>query len=170
MFPFSFLSCCNHMRVRYWRVMISWVEIRSRGMDGSASAESVRGTEAKEGLDCEISARARVKRRSPRDSDSRGSRPRPPSPNRHRTLPPLSLFFPPNSPNMSLPILRHRAATRIATASRAYSSPSAPASAAKNSSSAAADYKLAHPKRQIPRLPTIDPPKWSASEAVSNIL
>ena len=37
-------------------------------------------------------------------------------------------------------------------------------------SASALDYKLSHPQRRPPPLPTIDPPKWSAQEAVSNIL
>ncbi|KAK4051691.1 acetolactate synthase, regulatory subunit [Microbotryomycetes sp. JL221] len=55
-----------------------------------------------------------------------------------------------------------------------YSTPSSPAQAkgpfVADSSTSAQDYKLAHPKRKAPPLPTIDPPKWSAEQAVNNIL
>jgi len=37
-------------------------------------------------------------------------------------------------------------------------------------SSSALDYKLSHPHRRAPPLPTIEPPKWTAEQAVSNIL
>ncbi|KAK4051031.1 acetolactate synthase, regulatory subunit [Microbotryomycetes sp. JL201] len=61
----------------------------------------------------------------------------------------------------------------------AYSTPSTPVNApgskgkqpfVADSSTSAQDYKLAHPKRRAPPLPTIDPPKWSAEQAVNNIL
>ncbi|KAM0790051.1 hypothetical protein ACM66B_005379 [Microbotryomycetes sp. NB124-2] len=65
----------------------------------------------------------------------------------------------------------------------AYSTPSTPAQATGTNSSkagqqpfvaasstSAQEYKLAHPKRRAPPLPTIDPPKWSAEQAVNNIL
>ncbi|SDA01369.1 BZ3500_MvSof-1268-A1-R1_Chr10-1g02606 [Microbotryum saponariae] len=51
----------------------------------------------------------------------------------------------------------------------AYSTPSSSKNAP-NSSTSAADYKLAHPRRRPPALPTIDPPRWSAEQAVNNIL
>jgi len=39
-----------------------------------------------------------------------------------------------------------------------------------NSSTSALDYKLTHPRPRPPSLPNIDPPKWSAEYAVTNIL
>lgn len=39
-----------------------------------------------------------------------------------------------------------------------------------NSSTSALDYKLTHPRPRPPSLPEIDPPKWSAEYAVTNIL
>lgn len=39
-----------------------------------------------------------------------------------------------------------------------------------DSSTSALDYKLQHPRPRPPRLPSIDPPKWSAEYAVTNIL
>ncbi|BGP18023.1 hypothetical protein JCM10213_008442 [Rhodosporidiobolus nylandii] len=71
--------------------------------------------------------------------------------------------------------LRRRAAQSAPR--RLYSAPTAPANAQRQqqphetqSSTSAADYKLAHPKRRPPPLPVIDPPQWSAQEAVNNIL
>ncbi|BGP41736.1 acetolactate synthase, regulatory subunit [Rhodotorula kratochvilovae] len=72
---------------------------------------------------------------------------------------------------MSFTLLRRR--TAQALGQRAYSAPSAPAHKqphSTNSSTAASDYKVAHPKRRPPPLPVIDPPQWSAQEAVDNIL
>ena len=37
-------------------------------------------------------------------------------------------------------------------------------------SSAALSYKLSHHRSRPPALPTIDPPRWSAEQAVTNIL
>jgi acetolactate synthase-1/3 small subunit len=39
-----------------------------------------------------------------------------------------------------------------------------------DSSTSALDYKISHPQQRPPRLPRIDPPRWSAEEAVTNIL
>lgn len=39
-----------------------------------------------------------------------------------------------------------------------------------DSSTSALDYKLQHPRPRPPSLPEIDPPKWSAEYAVTNIL
>jgi acetolactate synthase-1/3 small subunit len=39
-----------------------------------------------------------------------------------------------------------------------------------DSSTSALDYKLNHPRPRPPSLPEIDPPKWSAEYAVTNIL
>jgi hypothetical protein len=39
-----------------------------------------------------------------------------------------------------------------------------------DSSTSALDYKLQHPRPRPPSLPSIDPPKWSAEYAVTNIL
>ncbi|BGP49897.1 acetolactate synthase, regulatory subunit [Rhodotorula kratochvilovae] len=67
---------------------------------------------------------------------------------------------------MSFTLLRRR--TAQALGQRAYSAPSAPAHKqphSTNSSTAASDYKVAHPKRRPPPLPVIDPPQWSAQEA-----
>ncbi|GAA5914954.1 hypothetical protein JCM6882_001942 [Rhodosporidiobolus microsporus] len=73
--------------------------------------------------------------------------------------------------------LTRRAAAAIPR--RAYSTPTAPASAAPKtqqhphetaSSTSAADYKLSHPRKRPPPLPTIEPPSWSAQQAVNNIL
>ncbi|KAM0751140.1 acetolactate synthase [Meredithblackwellia eburnea MCA 4105] len=69
----------------------------------------------------------------------------------------------------------HRAATAATAATRSYSTPSAPANAPKTpknqeSSTSAQDYKLTHPKRRPPPLPTIDPPRWTSEQAVNNIL
>ncbi|KAI5481182.1 hypothetical protein MNV49_005617 [Pseudohyphozyma bogoriensis] len=65
--------------------------------------------------------------------------------------------------------LRRRAAQLASRGcARSYTTPTA---AAENiSSTSASDYKLAHPKSRPPPLPTIDPPRWSAEEAVNNIL
>ncbi|OAV87302.1 hypothetical protein PTTG_04976 [Puccinia triticina 1-1 BBBD Race 1] len=46
--------------------------------------------------------------------------------------------------------------------------PAAPASASPSATSAL-DYKLSHPRKRAP-LPAIDPPSWSAEQAVTNIL
>ncbi|GAA6002564.1 acetolactate synthase regulatory subunit [Rhodotorula paludigena] len=70
---------------------------------------------------------------------------------------------------MSFSLLRRRAAQ----ATRLYSTPSSPAFKQPHtteSSTSAAEYKLAHPKRRPPPLPSIDPPQWSAQEAVNNIV
>ncbi|GAA5988632.1 hypothetical protein JCM11641_005188 [Rhodosporidiobolus odoratus] len=70
--------------------------------------------------------------------------------------------------------LRRR--TALSSPRAFYSTSSAPAAAPKQlphetqSSTSAADYKLAHPKRRPPPLPVIDPPQWTAIEAVNNIL
>lgn len=37
-------------------------------------------------------------------------------------------------------------------------------------STSALDFKLSHPRPRPPPLPKIDPPRWSAEEAVTNIL
>lgn len=65
--------------------------------------------------------------------------------------------------------LRAFKATKPAQSQLFYSTPSAP-SENQNSSTSANDYKLAHPRQKPPPLPTIDPPQWSAEEAVNNIL
>lgn len=56
--------------------------------------------------------------------------------------------------------------------SRTYSTPSIPhPPKGTDSSTSASDYKLAHPStKRVPTLPTIDPPRWSAEQAVNNIL
>ncbi|KAK4703220.1 acetolactate synthase I/III small subunit, partial [Phenoliferia sp. Uapishka_3] len=78
---------------------------------------------------------------------------------------------------MSANLLRRGASLRPSAvpASRLYSTPSAPVNALKTpsdqaSSTSAADYKLAHPRKRPPALPTIDPPRWTSEEAVNNIL
>jgi len=77
----------------------------------------------------------------------------------------MSIAFP--STTMSVNLLRsstNRAGTKLAA--RAYSA--GPHQTA--SSTWAQEYKLSHPKRRPPPLPSIDPPQWSAQEAVNNIL
>ncbi|KAL8287267.1 hypothetical protein RQP46_003719 [Phenoliferia psychrophenolica] len=78
---------------------------------------------------------------------------------------------------MSATLLRRAASLRPSAipGSRLYSAPTAPANAPKapkemESSTSAADYKLAHPRTRPPALPTIDPPRWTSEEAVNNIL
>lgn len=77
---------------------------------------------------------------------------------------------------MSFTLLRRRTAQALGQQQHraAYSTPSAPALAQgphkTESSTAASDYKVAHPKRRPPPLPVIDPPQWSAQQAVDNIL
>ncbi|GAA5842493.1 hypothetical protein JCM3766R1_002605 [Sporobolomyces carnicolor] len=68
---------------------------------------------------------------------------------------------------MSFNVLR-TPATRSATASLARAYSQGPHQTA--SSTWAQEYKLSHPKRRPPPLPSIDPPQWSAQEAVNNIL
>lgn len=54
---------------------------------------------------------------------------------------------------------------------RFYSTPSIPTPPkGRDSSTSASDYKLAHPRSKTPALPAIDPPRWSAEQAVNNIL
>ncbi|GAA5838708.1 hypothetical protein JCM8208_007812 [Rhodotorula glutinis] len=77
---------------------------------------------------------------------------------------------------MSFTLLRRRTAQALGQQQHraAYSTPSSPALAQgphkTESSTAASDYKVAHPKRRPPPLPVIDPPQWSAQQAVDNIL
>ncbi|GAA5921045.1 hypothetical protein JCM21900_003406 [Sporobolomyces salmonicolor] len=70
---------------------------------------------------------------------------------------------------MSFSLLRRQAAL----SKRFYSTPTSSVHKAPHqtaSSTSAQEYKLAHPKRRPPPLPSIDPPQWSAQEAVNNIL
>lgn len=58
-------------------------------------------------------------------------------------------------------------------AKRFLSTPSAPAQRRAHevgSSTIANDFKLAHPRQRPPPLPVIDPPKWSAEQAVHSII
>ncbi|TNY23071.1 small subunit of acetolactate synthase-domain-containing protein [Rhodotorula diobovata] len=77
---------------------------------------------------------------------------------------------------MSFSLLRRRTAQAALGQQRAaaYSTPSSPTLRQgphqTESSTAASDYKVAHPKRRPPPLPVIDPPQWSAQQAVDNIL
>ncbi|POY70033.1 hypothetical protein BMF94_6970 [Rhodotorula taiwanensis] len=68
---------------------------------------------------------------------------------------------------------RRAASTAGQPAKRFISTPSAPARKRAHevsSSTIASDFKLAHPKRRPPQLPVIDPPKWSAEQAVHSII
>ncbi|GAA95146.1 hypothetical protein E5Q_01801 [Mixia osmundae IAM 14324] len=82
-----------------------------------------------------------------------------------------------------VPATRGKATLRFAARSAPFSSsaahqraqhdePTAPGKPTKpvQSATSALDYKMSHPAKRPPRLPTIDPPKWSAEEAVTNIL
>ncbi|EGG05198.1 uncharacterized protein MELLADRAFT_88275 [Melampsora larici-populina 98AG31] len=75
----------------------------------------------------------------------------------------------------------HHPARTFSTFSTVFSSPSpsdlppkptqaASSSPKPTSSTSALDFKLAHPRRRPPPLPVIDPPRWSAEQAVTNIL
>lgn len=79
---------------------------------------------------------------------------------------------------MSFSMLGRRAASSTArqqptAAKRLLSTPSAPAQRRAHevgSSTIANDFKLAHPRQRPPPLPVIDPPKWSAEQAVHSII
>lgn len=77
---------------------------------------------------------------------------------------------------MSFSMLGRRAASSTARqqpAKRFLSTPSAPAQRRAHevgSSTIANDFKLAHPRQRPPPLPVIDPPKWSAEQAVHSII
>ncbi|GAA5964945.1 hypothetical protein JCM8115_007090 [Rhodotorula mucilaginosa] len=79
---------------------------------------------------------------------------------------------------MSFSMLGRRAASSTArqqptAAKRFLSTPSAPAQRRAHevgSSTIANDFKLAHPRQRPPPLPVIDPPKWSAEQAVHSII
>ncbi|KAH9814372.1 small subunit of acetolactate synthase-domain-containing protein [Melampsora americana] len=75
----------------------------------------------------------------------------------------------------------HHQARPFTTFSTSYTSPSpsdlspkptqaASSSSKPTSSTSALDFKLSHPRRRPPPLPVIDPPSWSAEQAVTNIL
>lgn len=146
-----------------------------RGRCGVVQGEEVRRRSFE--LECSLLERFRKQRsHSAWEAEEGREQPQPSAlerPRRKSTA--LSLLTPPsNQPSMFT-----RRARTLVQATRRYSTPSTPAAAAQqtpkapkgtDSSTSASDYKLAHPRRRPPALPTIDPPRWSAEEAVNNIL
>ncbi|GAA5869861.1 hypothetical protein JCM8547_008092 [Rhodosporidiobolus lusitaniae] len=92
---------------------------------------------------------------------------------------PPSLFPPPPPLPPHLSLEMYTATRRVATAGRRfYSTPTAPVAVSQkpshphetSSSISAAEWKLRQPKARPPPLPVIDPPTWSAQQAVNNII
>ncbi|CAH7666631.1 small subunit of acetolactate synthase-domain-containing protein [Phakopsora pachyrhizi] len=84
-----------------------------------------------------------------------------------------NLYRPRNSlPRLLRCTLSHSAYISQKKPSNTISSPSpgAPTSNHPQSATSALDYKLSHPRKRPPPLPSIDPPSWSAEQAVTNIL
>ncbi|KAG0152306.1 hypothetical protein CROQUDRAFT_649675 [Cronartium quercuum f. sp. fusiforme G11] len=79
---------------------------------------------------------------------------------------PLARFRPFLSPPRSFTSF----ASSLTSSSSSDQSPSASPPKVPQSSTSALDYKLAHPRSKPPPLPSIEPPSWSAEQAVTNIL
>lgn len=64
--------------------------------------------------------------------------------------------------------------SRAVAAARFYSTPTAAVAQvvpkSVDSSTSASDYKLAHPRRRPPALPTTEPAAWTAEQAVTSII